>query len=487
MVDPIWTSSNLTRNHGYMVYDTLYGTDAEFNIKPQMVEGHTIEEDGLLWRLTLRPGLTFHDGEPVLARDCVASIKRWSGRDVFGQSLMAATAELTAPSDNVIQFRLHQPFPLLPNALAKLASSMCAIMPERLASASHTEQISEIIGSGPFRFNEEERVQGARVVYDRFEGYVPRDEAANRTAGGKHVNFDRVEWHIMPDHATAVNALAIGEVDWVQSPVTDLLPILTSNPDVNVEITDPTGNQGALRFNTLHPPFDNPEVRRAVLHAVSQSDFMAAVAGADPEMSNTGVGVFTKGTPMDSDAGMEALNGPRDLEESRRIIAESGYDGEPVVLLSPSNRPVIKAESEVAADLLQRLGMNVDLQPMDWSTLQGRRVMRDPVEEGGWNITFTYIAGIDTLDPASHQNTRGNGDSAPPGWPVSEELERLRTEWFEAPDFEAQKAACAAIQEQVFEDVPYIPLGQFFLPTAYRTTIEGIQPGFPVFYGVTKA
>lgn len=486
VLDPIWTSANLTRNHGYMIYDTLYGTDADFNARPQMVEGHTVEQDGLLWRLTLRPGLKFHDGSPVLARDCVASIRRWAGRDAFGQSLMAVTDELSAPSDNVIQFRLKQPFSLLPNALGKLASSMCAIMPERLAETPHTTQVSEIIGSGPFRFNEAERVQGARVVYDRFEDYIPRDEPGSRTAGGKHVHFDRVEWTIMPDPSTAANALVMGEVDWVESPMIDLLPILRGNPDITIEMKDETGATGALRFNTLNPPFDNPAIRRAVLHAVDQADFMAAIVGAETDLAATGAGVFTTGGLMASDAGMEALNGPRDLERARREIVEAGYGGERIVLLSPSDMPNIRALSEVAADLLQRLGFNVDLQAMDWSTLQGRRTSRDPIDQGGWSITFTTIAGVDTLDPASHQNTRGNGDAAPPGWPTSAELERLRSDWFGAPSLDTAIAVAADIQRQVFEDVPYIPLGQFFHPIAHRSNLVDIPVGFSQFYNVRR-
>lgn len=486
VIDPIWTSANLTRNHGYLVYDTLYGTDAGFGVQPQMVEGHTVEQDGTLWRLTLRPGLRFHDGEPVLAKDCVASIKRWAGRDAFGQSLMTATAELSAPSDRVIQFRLKQPFPLLPHALAKLPSSMCAIMPERLALTPHTRQVSEVVGSGPFMFNQAERVQGARFVYEKFAGYVPRDEPASRTAGGKRVHLDRVEWIVMPDPSTAVSALLTGEVDWVESPLLDLLPTLRRNARVRIAMKDPTGAVGSLRPNHLHAPFNNPAIRRVLVGAIDQSVFMAAAAGGDPSLSSIGAGVFTPGTPMASDAGMAALTGPRDMEASKRALAAAGYAGERVVLLSPSDMPAIRALSEVGADTMQKLGMNVDLQAMDWSTLQQRRAKREPIDAGGWSVTFTTISGIDTLDPASHQNTRGNGLQAPPGWPVSSELERLRTGWFEAPDSAAQKKACEDIQRQVMLDVPYIPLGQFYQPIAHRTDIANIPDGFSLFYDVRR-
>ena len=146
-IDPVWTTADITRNYSLAVFDTLYGYDAQFNVQPQMVEGHRMESDGKVWELTLRDGLAFHDGAKVLARDCVATIKRFGTRDPFGQALMKQVDELSAPSDKVIRFRLKKPFPLLQNALAQV---YCAIMPERLATTDPMKQIPEAIGSGPF-------------------------------------------------------------------------------------------------------------------------------------------------------------------------------------------------------------------------------------------------------------------------------------------------------------------------------------------------
>jgi peptide/nickel transport system substrate-binding protein len=143
--------------------------------------------------------------------------------------------------------------------------------------------------------------------------------------------------------------------------------------------------------------------------------------------------------------------------------------------------------AQVGADLLQRIGMNVDLQAMDWGTIQQRRIKKDPVDKGGWSIFFSFFAGMEVFNPASHQNIRGNGLAGPPGWPTSPALEKLRADWFAAPDLEAQKRICADIQRQVWIDVPYIPLGRFFQPTAYRRGMTRPQPGFPVFYGVRPA
>jgi peptide/nickel transport system substrate-binding protein len=431
--------------------------------------------------------LRFHDDTPVLARDVVASLQRWGSHDAFGQALMAATGAITADGDKVVVFRLKHPFPLLPDALAKLPAYMPCIMPERLAKLDPSKPLTELVGSGPFRFVPEERVQGARFVYAKFPGYVPRTDPVSRTAGGKIALVDRVEWSVIPDAATASAALAANEADWWEAPTSDLLPLLKRNAQLVVDLTDKTGLIGLMRFNQLNPPFDNPEIRRIVLRSVSQADMMTAVAGSDPAGWNEGVGVFCPDTPMASSAGMDVLTAPRDLARSKRELAAAGYKDERVVILAATDYPTLNALAQVGADLLQRIGMNVDLQTMDWGTIQQRRIKKDPVDKGGWSIFFSFFAGMEVFNPASHQNIRGNGLAGPPGWPNSPALEKLRADWFAAPDVEAQKRICADIQRQVWIDVPYIPLGRFFQPTAYRRGISRPQMGFPVFYGVQKA
>jgi peptide/nickel transport system substrate-binding protein len=487
VLDPGYSTAYVTRNHAFMIYDTLYGMDDQFRVQPQMVEGHTTDADAKLWRLTMREELHFHDGTPVLARDVVASLRRWGAHDAFGQALMAATDQLSAEGDRVVVFRLKRPFPLLPEALGKLPAYMPCIMPERLATLDTTKQLPELVGSGPFRFLPEERIQGARFVYARFPGYVPRTGAPNRTAGGKTALIERVQWTVIPDAATAAGALAAGEADWWESPTVDLLPLLQKNPQIEVELTDKTGLIGLMRFNQLNPPFDNPEIRRIILRSVSQATMMTAVAGTEPGAWEDGVGVFCPGTSMASTAGMEALTAPRDLERSRRELAAAGYKGERVVMLQATDYPSLSAMALVGADLLQKIGMTVDLQAMDWGTIQQRRIKKDPVDKGGWSIFYSFFSGMEVFNPASHQNIRGNGLAGPPGWPNSPVLEKLRADWFIAPDLATQQRICADIQRQVFIDVPYIPLGRFFQPTAHRRTVRNLQEGFPVFYGVQKA
>jgi peptide/nickel transport system substrate-binding protein len=486
ITDPVWTSTYVTRNHGYLVYDTLYGLDENFRPQPQMVEGHRVEDDGRSWILTLREGLRFHDGEKVLARDCVASIRRWAGRDPLGASLMAVTEELAAASDRVIRFRLRKPFPMLPHALGKAASHMPCIMPERLARTSPTTPVREVIGSGPFVFDTTERVPGARNVYRRFEGYRPRETGMpSFTAGPKIVKLDRVEWMTMPDAGTAAGALVAGEVDWFERPPGDLLPLLRRSREVKIEVSDPTGQISIMRLNHLHPPFDRPEIRRVVLNAVVQADFMRTMMGDNPGMWREGIGFFAPG-PMASEAGLEALTAPRDIERSKRELAAAGYGGETVVAIQ-SSASALGGVAEVGIDLLKRIGFKVEALPMDNAAMNQRRVKREPPTQGGWSVFFTSFGGLDQMDPAGHLVLRGNADRAFAGWPDSPRIEELREAWFDAPDLATQQALCAEIQRQAVLDVPYVPLGQSLDPTAYRRSVTGIPRGFCLFWNVEKS
>jgi peptide/nickel transport system substrate-binding protein len=487
VLDPVWTTAYQTRDHAFLVFDTLFGQDAGYAAQPQMLDGAAVEADGLRWRLLLRPGLRFHDNEPVLARDCVASIRRWGARDTFGQALLAATDALFAEDDRTIVFRLRTPFPLLPDALAKTAPSPCVMMPARLAATDPFKQVLEMVGSGPYRFLPDERVPGARVAYARFDGYVPRDGGVpSRTAGPKRAEFDRVEWAVIPDAATASAALQRGEVDWWLAANPDLLGRLRADRHLTVRTQDPTGVIATMRFNQLHPPFDNPALRRAVLGAVQQSEHMQAVSGPDRGQWADGVGFFCPGTPLANAAGMEALTGPRDLDRSRRAVAESGYKGERVALLVPTDIPSTNALAEVTAELFRALGLNLDAQAMDWGSAVQRRTSMEPVERGGWSVFQTSWSGLDHATPAGHPFLRGNGRAAAPGWPDSPVIESLRDEWLHAPDPAAQRSLAEQIQVQAFRDVPYVPLGQQFQQTAYRAELSGILPGMPVFWNVAR-
>ena len=488
ILDPIWTTATVTRNHGYLVFDTLYGQDDSFAMSPQMVEGHSIENDGRLWRLTLREGLKFHDGEPVRAQDVVPSIQRFTARDAFGSALMDATDQLSAVSDRIVEFRLKQPFPLLPNALGKSGTVMPAIMPERLARTDPNRQVTEMVGSGPFRFNTKDRISGALVVYDRFEGYTPRANGpASFTAGPKRVHFDRIEWHVINDGQTAANALTRGEVDWWQSPDTDLLPLLLKTKRLTQQQQDPAGGIGVLRFNQLHPPFNNPAIRRALLGAIDQDECMLASVGDDRSLWKDRVGVFSPGTPLANEAGIEVLTSKRDLAAVARALKEAGYNGEKVVVLGATDQHQTYAFTLVVVDVLKRVGMNVEFVTADWGTVVQRRANKATPEQGGWNIFFTNLNGTNNFDPASHLGIRGNGRDAWFGWPEAPRLEALRLRWFAARDLAEQKQIAIEIQKQFWVDVPYIPLGVFYGPTVYDRKLTGVRQGFCQFYDVRSA
>jgi peptide/nickel transport system substrate-binding protein len=489
VIDPIVTTAYVTRNHAYMIWDTLYGFDADYQPQPQMVEGHTVEDDGRRITMRLREGLRFHDNEPVRARDCVASIRRWAARDALGQVLMSVTEELSAPDDRTIRFVLRRPFPLLFDALGKPSTPVCFIMPERLASQDPNQPIrGDLIGSGPFRFVANERVPGARIVYARFEGYQPRPEGTpNWTAGPKRVHFDRIEWHVTPDPATASAALQNGEMDWWQQPTGDLQPVLRRNRNIVLEIPDPTGLMGVCRFNHLHPPFNNPAIRRALLGAVNQADYMTAVIGTDRSLWREGIGFFPPGTPLASDVGLEALTSARDMDKVKRDLQAAGYNGERVTIIAASDFPSLNALAQVGNDMFRRAGMNVEYVSTDWGTVVQRRASREPAERGGWNVFFTFWAGVDMFNPGVHQSLRGHGQQAWFGWPTIPRIEELRQAWFDAPNLEGQQAVARQIQQVAFQEVPYLPLGQYFQATAYRRGLTGVLKGLPLFWNVQRS
>jgi peptide/nickel transport system substrate-binding protein len=483
--DPVWTTANVSRNHAYLVWDTLYGLDTELQPSPQMCAGHEVSDDGLGWRFTLREGLAFHDGEPVRASDCVASITRWSKRDTFGQIIAARLAEISALDDRRFELRLTKAFPLLPFALA---ANPCFVMPERIASLDPFKQITEIIGSGPFRFVPDEWISGSRAVYARFPGYQPRQEKPSFTGGGKVARVERVEWIVMPDPATAGAALQSGEIDWVEQPLIDLLPLLRRNADIRVETNSPYGVIGVIVFNHLQPPFNNEKLRRALLPAVDQQEFVAAVMGNESGSAKTGIGVFTAGSPLANSEGLEALTGPRDLDRARQLVKQSGYNGERVVLLSPSDYPSLQAVAQVTRAVYQRVGLNVDYVETDWGSVISRRAKKEPVERGGWSTFVTTADGFGLTNPIGNNMIRGAGEQGWFGWPTSPRLRGLREAWLDALDLPAQRRIATEIQRTVWDEVPYIPVGEWFLPIAYRTRLTGIVRGpYPVFWNVAKA
>ena len=484
--DPIWGTQYVVRNAAALVWDTLYGVDDKLQPQRQMVESEDVSADRLVWTFKLREGLKFHDGEKVLAKDAVASIERWSQRDPMGLMIRGIQNELVAVDDRTFKWSLKKPYPKLLLALAKNNAPCSFVMPERIAKTDAFKQITEYIGSGPMKFAKAEWVPGAKAVFEKFADYVPRSEPASWLAGGKRMLVDRIEWIIMPDPATAAAALQSGEVDWWENPISDLVPVLRANKNINVDIADPLGNIGAFRMNHLHPPFNNVKVRRAVLTALNQEDYMRALVGSDDNLWKPVPGYFTPNTPLYTEEGGEILK-MRNVEAAKKLLAESGYKGEPVVCVVAQDQPITKAMGDVTADLLKKIGMNVDFVATDWGTVGARRAKKEPPGQGGWGMFHTWHAGADCINPAAYTAIRANGDKAWFGWPDSPEVEAQVTAWFDAPDLAAEKAAIAKLNKAALETVIYAPTGFFLGYQAWRKKVTGVVKGpLPFFWNVAK-
>lgn len=481
-LDPIVNPTTIVSTHGFCVFDTLYGADAALRPQPQMAAGHVVSEEGLRWTITLRPGLRWHDGEAVRGADCVASIRRWAARDAFGAVLLRATDELSATDDGIV-FRLKRPFPALLDALAKPAASPCFMMPERIAAlpADRPLGVEHMIGSGPWKFIPAEFVQGARAHYAKNEAYLPRDEPAQAASGGKRVHFDRLELIWIPDGGTAAAALRTGEIDWIEYPLPDLVPVLDRDRNTRTQIYDPNGFLGFLRFNHLHPPFDDVRVRRAIRDVLVQSDFMQAVAlPGDWQECHA---MFPCGLPATREFAPAAPRGgaaqahEAAMQRARDALREAGYAGEPIIHVNPSDFPAVTQQGRVTADLMRRLGVNIQLVEADWATTIARRSNRAPGPQGGWNLHNTNFPAPGIANPAVSPIIRMNGAAAWFGWPADAAVEEQVERWTLAPDGAVQADAMARLQELAWEAVPFAPTGLFRLRTAFRADLSGVLQG----------
>ncbi|MEM7428349.1 MAG: ABC transporter substrate-binding protein [Pseudomonadota bacterium] len=470
-LDPIWTTAYISRNHGYLIYDTLFAMDENFKPQPQMVDTWTKSDDGLTWTFKLRDGLKWHDGGDVTAEDCVASLERWGKRDGMGQALFGVIESLTATDAKTITMKLKQPYGLVLESIGKISSNVPFMMPKRMAETDPFKQVEEHIGSGPFMFSKDEWVPGSKVVYTKNPNYVPRSEPASAAAGGKIAKVDKVIWTYFPDQTTAMNALISGEVDYFESPANDLMPLLEQNEDIVVEINDPLGNIGFARFNHLLPPFDDVDVRRAALMAMKQEDYLAGAVG-DQKFWKTCYSVFPCDTPLDNNVGSDVIK-TGDIEKAKAALAATKYDGTPVVIMQPTDVPILSAFSLITAEKLRKIGMKVDVQAMDWSTLTSRRAKREPVSEGGWNMFHTWWIGADVIDPMAIAFS-GNPAKGWFGWPTDEALEKARTAFAAAGSVEEKKELGKKVQERLWAIGASGHLGQFFTPVAYRKNVKGL-------------
>jgi peptide/nickel transport system substrate-binding protein len=484
-LDPVAHSAYITRDHGYLIYDTLFAQDAQGVIRPQMVDHWTVSENRLTWDFNLRAGLLFHDAQPVTSEDVIASIRRWAARDVMGQWLFRRVKAIEAVDQQSFRIRLSEPTGLMLDALGRASSLPLFVMPARLARTPAQVAITEFIGSGPFMFKADEFEPSARSVYVKFAGYKPRSEPASGLAGGKIAKVDRVEWRVINDPQTAARALLAGEIDLIEQPSPSLISELGASPQVNLLRQNPLGNQYALRFNSQLKPFDDPRVRRAVLLALDQQAILKAVHGDLGEYRPCKA-LFGCATPLASDLGFEgALEGRAD--DARQLLAEAGYDGTPIVLLHATDLKILAALAPEARAQLERAGFKVEMQSMTWQELVVRRNVRDAGDQGRWHAFFTSWAGADVGHPVGTAFLNADCQTSIMGWPCDPAFEKLREAFSAEPDLERRKAMVPAIQQHFAQSPTHVHLGQWFRPMAVRRTVLGlIEAPVPVFWNIEK-
>ena len=485
-LDPIWSGAYITRNFGYMIYDTLFAIDDDFHVKPQMVDKWDTSADGLTWTFTLRDGLEWHDGKPVTSEDCIQSLKRWSARDSMGQKLALALQEYKIVNERSFQIVLKQKFGPLLESLGKPSVVVPFMMPKRVAETDPFKQIDSSIGSGPFIFKRDEWKPGEKLVFLKNPKYKPRAEPISGLSGGKVVSLDRVEWVWIPDAETQVNAPLKGEIDAIESVNYDNLPELEKAKGIKI-LVGKTSNQYGFRMNWLTPPFNNVKVRRAVAYALSQDDFLQASVG-DKRFYSPCKAMFTCGTPLASTAGMDGLI-EGNAAKARELLKEAGYDGTVVVIPQPTDLGVIKQMAPVAKAQLEKAGFKVETQAMDWQSMVARLLAKKgPPSEGGWSAFGTSWSQIDILDPLMTPWLAATCEKARAGWPCDANLEKLRDKFVAASTEAEKKAVAEEVQRYAMQVVTHVPLGEWHAVGAARdnVTYPAVLPPVTVFWGVGK-
>lgn len=487
VMDPIATTNFSIRNASYLIYDTLFALDADYNVQPQMAEGYEISADSLTYTIDLREGLMFHDGTPVTAADAVASLERWAEVDGLGRILFEKMESISASDADSLVIQMAEPWGLVLDALGKISSNVPVIMPARLAATPSSESVAEPVGSGPYRMVMDEWVPGSIAVFERFDEYVPRLEPASLAAGGKIAHFDRVELLYIPDTATAIDALIAGEIDWVEEVPADMLAFFEGQDTAMPIAARQSGNSMQLVVNHLNPPFDNPDIRHALQLALEQTSFLQAAFGNDTERYLECAAVFFCNGPYASDVNTDRVL-ERDLDQARALLQSGGYDGTPVLLMHVTDIATHDVYYSVLKPMLEEAGFVVEEQISDWATVATRRASRTPVDEGGWNLFFTGWGYIDQINPMTNVYVSGACDEAWFGWACSEELQQLREDFAVAQTVEEKTALAEQMQILTHDLVSYVPLGQVFPSQGIATNLDGfLESPVPFFWNLRRA
>jgi len=490
VIDPIWTTQTIANIHGMLVYDTLFGNDADLKPHPQMVGKYEISPDKLVYTFTLRDGLKFHDGSPVTSNDVIPSLRRWAARDGVGGRLFSFVEKLEAVDAKTFRMTLNKPYGMVLESLGKTNSSVPVIMRAQDAATDPQQQVKEAIGSGPFRFAKEQWVPGSKAIYLKNADYVPRpgNEPATAFAGSKFPGVDRLELIWIPDSQTAMQALIAGEIDYFEAPNIDFLPILARARGVKLQKTGKLDSTlGMIRLNHLHPPFNNPKARQAMYHLIKQEDFLRAVVG-NPEYYKECHSFFTCGSPLTHPTGIPMLK-DYNPKKALQLMKEAGYNGEPITVLQATDHVTITPATQVLIQAMRDAGLNVDAQAMDWGSVVSRRTKKEPPAQGGWNIFVTGTGGVGSSNPVLHTWLGGTCDKALTGWPCDAKIEELRNAYAFAQTDAEKQAAARAVDERAAEVVTYIPFGQWSVPIAYRQDrIENVvtNTGLAVLWNIRR-
>ncbi|MBI1773717.1 MAG: ABC transporter substrate-binding protein [Proteobacteria bacterium] len=487
VLDTAWTTAAITRNHGYLIYEPLFSYDSKVVARPQAVESWTASPDGLTWRFTLRP-LRFDDGSPVTSADAVASLERWSQRKASGQAMRVRLEAIKAVDDRSFELRFRERFGLVLETLADAIQPTFVLRAKDAASDPFTQiQFQDVVGSGPFRFVKDEWVPGSKVVYRKSAGYSPRAEPPDGFFGAKQVKLDQVEWIYIPDANTAVQALIRGEADVMEIPPAELIPILKRTPGIVVAVQDPFGSQAFFRLNSLHPPMDKAKFRQALALLVDQNEMLAGYIG-NKEYEVPCLAIFGCGGPNETDAGAAAFR-KADLERAKGLIKESGYAGEPVVILDPTDQHILHEMAGLMAGAMRAAGIAIDLQANDWGAVIARGSRPDKPGPGspGWHMQPTWaparviaspLTSTQLIHPCDPKIFNGN--------PCDQPMETLRQAFF-AASAETRRPVVDRIQSRFYEVMPFVLVGQFLAPKAWRANVTGIVNASEfVFWGVEK-
>ncbi len=465
-LDPLYVAAFVTVHIASHNYESLFGLDETLNPQLQMAEKWNVSSDGLTYTMNLRDGLTFHNGKQVTTDDVLASFNRWlpSQRGKLW-SRFASEVPATKIDDSTFEFNFDQTFGLVLPVLARPAGGV-QIWPAPQASKPWNEPMDGWIGTGPYKFEDWE--QGNRMIFTRFDSYNSRSEPGSFFAGGKKAYLDRIEWLEIPDEETKIAGIETGEWDIVDYAGLDFFQRLDSNPDIGVMISTP-GNQSSITMQSNVFPTDNKLVRQAIGAAINAEDHMASLG--DPALWMLCPAVFFCGTPLESDVSAEFYN-ENNPERAKELLAQAGYNGEPIVIMNPTDYPQLTPLGFVLKPQLEKAGFNVEMPTMDWASIVGK------LREKDWNMFTNFCASWFCGDPLLHfivsegHYMGGNPD-----------LVQLQLDFAMEQDAGKQMEIVEEIQRVWYDNQHFVILGQWFPIYPHRTYVRNFRPTFvPIYY-----